>query len=1283
MAGPVRSEHQGLLERFEVLQRDLEDAFETNDRVRIIHRLASIISIFEDLNQLERAFLAAVRLAEIAPRDEHLDEVIRIGRACGAYPLMFTEVERLAQDMGPEPEVAFGLKLADVELDDRHDLNAAIERFERLAERYPDNEALLGRWLTVLEQHGQPEAMSDLLVRRSLREDDPRLSVPFVQRAMTLLEERLDDRHRATDLLLEFVDRTGFAPARDQVEKRMLEEERYEDLAALITAELATASGEARVAKYLQLADLRGRALGQPDEAETLLIQGLEEQPGSVDLLGGLTRLAESQGRWNDVLSLGQRQLDNAPDPETRAGLRRRLAEIAESKSDDIELAQELLASAIDDVPGDRAVLGHLIRLQRAQHNWAGALETLRLKWEVADTAEAKAEVALERAEILGAHYDDIDAAIEAGELALAEVPDHRGGMRKMVDLYESAGRFDDAVRVLEHWATVVEGTDSADVHVRRGHLLETSFEDPSSAARAYEAALLADIGHTEARRSLLRMAELQGDYVRALALAVEAAERAEESRESGLAWQHAGRVAQQVGDDLEALRCYERALAEDPDDLATAATVGELLLARRSFSDAYPHLDRAARGLSDPDRSAALHSSAAFAAHQLDMPEAAVRSYEAVLELRPDDRVALDQLGGHLEARKEWGRVHDLGAHLLLRHEDTLTSTERANVYLRMARAKIGEEDYEAAVRLARRADALNESEAVLEVLAEALDLAGEPFEAADCLKRLAPLRANEAARRATLLRAARLLADSEVDLARAAALTAEAQALAPEDLEVAELLCDIRRRVGDARQAATALWVPSQHLQGRPKANLLVRAARVLIEGYVARHQARRWLSQAVTLIPTHADALEDLRVILAFDGEYATLAQVQARAAEAFLEDPGTEVDAGPEGRVTTAEELLRSNLDLYRFRLDSPQRALACCQRLLGLHPDNSDFEEVRAQLLEQLVQRRPEPQLLDEAVRAWGRALERRPGDPELIDRVTSLRKNAGQLRATVLLSELRVALGLSDSHDIPPEVAEDAAVPRLSIKPSAREADSAARDWLDRLGYAPLVAFSDALPEPRPRKRDLLPSANMTPEVRRPLEYAAARLGMDAPPVYIREDLDLPVRPTWVGNGPALLMAPDVGELYDPGVVRFLLGRSLGLLRGRALALVVVPLDVLREGLLGFAKVPDPGVFFSDPRNTKKRGRSLERAVPAQDRQPLALELSAWLNAPDRRSLADERDAVTRTADRAGLMVAGSLTASLQGLQVLSDGRIERAWRVPLLEYAASQACAELMERLD
>ncbi|MEM7674499.1 MAG: tetratricopeptide repeat protein, partial [Myxococcota bacterium] len=572
ISGPVRPEHQGQLERFEVLQRDLADAVESNDNVRIIHRLVSLIEIFESVGQLERAFVAAIQLVKVAPRPDHLQEVVRLGRAAKAYALLYDTVQTEAMAMGVEQEISFGLLLADVELEDRDDLAAAVARFEALAERFPDNEMLLGRWLTVLDSQDQPEAMSALLVRRSLREDDPRLAFPFVQRAMTLLDERLEAPQRATDLLRAFALREPDYPvAREQLESRMLAEQRYEELAALIEGELDRAEGEARVAKYLQLSELMAESLGQPEQAEELLIRALDERPGSVDLLAGLTRLAEAAARWRDVLSFGQRQLDNATGPAMRLSLRRRLARVAEEKADDPELARELLASAIDEHPNDADLLEQLLRLQMAQHQWSGALETLRLKWEIADSAQLRADVALERAEILFERYDDLPQAIQAVQGALAEVPDHRRAMARMVDLAEAAGHFDDAVRVLEHWATVAEGAEAAEAHAHRGRLLETSFDDPAGAARAYEAALLADVDHTFARRSLLRMAEVQGDYVRALALAVEAAERAEDPRDAALAWQHAGRLAQGgVGDDLEALRCYERALAEDPEDLAT-----------------------------------------------------------------------------------------------------------------------------------------------------------------------------------------------------------------------------------------------------------------------------------------------------------------------------------------------------------------------------------------------------------------------------------------------------------------------------------------------------------------------------------------------------------------------------------------------------------------------------------------------------------------------------------------------------------------------------------------
>ncbi len=59
-----------------------------------------------------------------------------------------------------------------------------------------------------------------------------------------------------------------------------------------------------------------------------------------------------------------------------------------------------------------------------------------------------------------------------------------------------------------------------------------------------------------------------------------------------------------------------------------------------------------------------------------------------------------------------------------------------------------------------------------------------------------------------------------------------------------------------------------------------------------------------------------------------------------------------------------------------------------------------------------------------------------------------------------------------------------------------------------------------------------------------------------------------------------------------------------------------------------------------------------------------------------RPSLFDEREAVFRTADRAGLLVSGSLLAATEGLAPLANK--DRRWLVPLTRFAVSRQFAAI-----
>ena len=122
--------------------------------------------------------------------------------------------------------------------------------------------------------------------------------------------------------------------------------------------------------------------------------------------------------------------------------------------------------------------------------------------------------------------------------------------------------------------------------------------------------------------------------------LAVEPRDRAELRRRAGqLALVY-------LGDELKALAHFQHVLEHDPDDLATQAAVGELLLARQDPEGAYPHLIAAAAGLSDPVRSAELYRAGGTAADRLGRIEDALGAYVEALVRVPTMRIGSNGWG-------------------------------------------------------------------------------------------------------------------------------------------------------------------------------------------------------------------------------------------------------------------------------------------------------------------------------------------------------------------------------------------------------------------------------------------------------------------------------------------------------------------------------------------------------------------------------------------------------------------------------------------------------------
>ena len=1273
--------------RLAAIQRELQEATREDDTDRTEALLEEVHQINCELGHYERAFFAMVRLVQIEPNESRLDELVRLGREAERYGLILETLDQAILGLPSGQYVRFQKRAAEIEAEDLHDPEAALQRFALTYERTEGDPVVRDGWLALLEREGRFADVVHVLVDAAHRASEPQDADRLILRAAEIKEDSERDPEGAAGLLRRYLQS---APDRDAVRDRTIEllerEEDWETLVGALEEAIGRREEADRVRLRLRKARIQADRLHDLVAAERTIRRGLEERARDDTLLEALGDILERAGRPEELIDVLLLRVEGLSSPRTRRTLWLKAAQTAERALSDPKLALEMLERVLAEDAADAEVIETVERLRRAIGDWRGVRAMLLARAASEEDPETLAALYVEVAEIAASRDGDLDAAAEAIDRALQAAPAHAPALLLSAEFAERRGNIQDAVEVLRRLAEQDDPWARSEAHLRIGLLRETCLSDPEGARAAYQAAHEADASRLEVLSALLEATERAEDWVEAQELAERAAHTADDPRDTASFWRRAGQIAKErLGDDDRALRCYAKVLSVDPDDLDAQATMGLLYLGRGDFESAHGHLFTAASALSDPERSAELFFAAGKAAANLGRDDAERAALEAVLVRSPQDRTALERLSDLLFAKEEWDRVYDLGAHLILHHERALNAGERAAVYAKMARAKLGQGQASAGLRVAKRAHDLDGRAAEpLALMAEAWERLDEPTEAAECLREWSARLDEPRARRDALLKAGHLVAEHAGDLARAAGWVAEAQELDPGDVEIARLLCTYRSAIGDPLGAADALTAVARDKEGKERADLFVEAARVMLAGAEDRTRVKGLLEDALVLVPAHREALDDLMVLLEFDGELRDLARTLEQSADALErdEDPDTYPDgSSASDRVRALRE---QALEIYRERLNDPVSAVTLGRKLGDNDATDPALRERHARLLDEALDHggADRDELGRAALGSWASLVECDPGHIEGLERVRDLGRYAGDGRVARVAEELLVAVGARPVNGLTPEddLAHVDVSEALEIPEDPDEAGGAG-PLFEALGHAPLLAFAEDARYPRLRKKDAVQGTALGDEVQQPLEFATAVVGVPLPMLFLIEETNQPFTPALVADQPALVVSLPATAALDSFELRFFAGRALSLLRPCALSLTALPAPVLREAVVGLGCPDQAEAQFVDPKTARKRARAVERHLSSEQHDTVVRLARAYFAEEKAPGLLAAKTAVLRTADRVGLVTSGSLLAALRALAGGIDAPASRERRPPLIRFAASRAFADLIRR--
>lgn len=601
------------------------------------------------------------------------------------------ETAELWENRGKDPEKARRALRAAVALDP--DDAAARQELERLT-------AVTGAWSALAQSYEEIlDANPDLASRHDLL---------AVLAAVT--DEKLDDPRRALVAFqrLHAADPSELGPL-EQVERLAMLLSDWPALVEALTAKAELLVGdEERASTWRRIGEAKRDMLDDAAGAVDAYERAYELEPGSAFTVDCLIDLLEARyqttGDAARLVELYQRRVELCEDdPELRHDLLLRSARVVEEALGDRPRAIEALTQALAARPTDRAVLGALGRLYRAERMWPDLLENLRAEAAVAETPAERARVHRDMGAILSHELASHAEAVDAYRQVLEEAPGDAEAIAAvralgaeheelretaasvLVPVLRAAERPAELVEVLEMRLTVE--TDPA----QRGETLrsiaelwETSLGDQSAALGAQLRAMAERPEDDQTHRDIERLAAATAGGWGRVADAL--ADRAQGVFEPPLLrdlYVRLGRVAEErLRDDARAIGAYVRAVeqaGDDPELLAALDRLYERVGDQHALADV---IERRAGVASDPNAEAELlFRLASLQIREFNDPASGLGSLRAALERNPAHARATEEL-------ERLGRREDLfeeASEVLERVYRTQGSTDRlAALYAR-----------------------------------------------------------------------------------------------------------------------------------------------------------------------------------------------------------------------------------------------------------------------------------------------------------------------------------------------------------------------------------------------------------------------------------------------------------------------------------------------------------------------------------------------------------------------------------------------------------------------
>ncbi|PRP91005.1 tetratricopeptide repeat protein [Enhygromyxa salina] len=615
----------------------LKDQFDTiadseETKQERIDKLLEITELYRKELRLEAMALATLqRILDIEPRHQGSLEVLadtyasgkRWNDLLGVYQRL-RDAAQEDQDKTAEADVL--RKVAAIWVEKLGNPQRALEPLAELLELLPGDRGAREMMAKIHEQRRDWRALIALR-REELAEREGEEGLDLRLELARLAEDKLGDRREAiagwNAVLLHHGEHEKALEALARLYER---ESRWAEAAEIRHRQVAIADSVGRAVKLLtDIGHIYAERLRNPRDSIRVWREIARLVPGhdkalrtlrdayvASNMWDELTELYVAQGRVSDLVDALQSAADRVSATDERVGLYRRVAQLCRERLGQPERAVKALERTLAIQPNNLVVARELLPIYREQGNWAALMRTIGVLLEASDKVDDKLELIEQLREVAADRLASPQLTFQWAARAYELRPTDESLRAQLEAASASSDNWDELTRIFERRIAgePVSGAES-----------ETSGELSVQAVKRAE--------HDEQLMLLEKLAVIARDHL-------------------------------SKPDDAQ--RYFRRIIELDPTNEGAMSALEDIYTSTRRWDDlSEVYRRRLDVAPDDAARLATLRGLARLQEGHLKDLDAAVETYDKILELEREDLATLDALADILRGRGEWQRLADI----------------------------------------------------------------------------------------------------------------------------------------------------------------------------------------------------------------------------------------------------------------------------------------------------------------------------------------------------------------------------------------------------------------------------------------------------------------------------------------------------------------------------------------------------------------------------------------------------------------------------------------------